>query len=83
MTLPEFQQLLPEKNDFMLINRGCLVNLPHVATMQGARCTLDNGTVLPLKVRSAAELVQQWHSWCFDKLRWGGNGRSRSREEFQ
>lgn len=69
MTLPEFREMLQNDSDFLLINRGCLVNLSHVATMQGAQCTLDNGTVLPLKVRSAAELVQQWHSWCFNKLR--------------
>lgn len=78
MTLPEFRELLPKENDFMLINRGCLVNLSHVATMQGAQCTLDNGTVLPLKVRSAAELVQQWHSWCFQRLR-GNTGFNRGK----
>lgn len=81
MTLPGFQETLPKGNDFLLINRGCLVNLAHVATMHGTQCTLDNGMVLPLKVRSAAELVQQWHSWCFDKLRRGQRVQTGTRQE--
>lgn len=45
---------------FLDINRGVLVNMDYIATIDAHVCVLDNGMVFPLRVRGRRETRRKW-----------------------
>lgn len=52
---------------FLCINQGILVNLDHVQSMIHTTCTMDNGDILPIRVKSSHELIQAYEAYHFKR----------------
>ncbi|MBQ9015348.1 MAG: response regulator transcription factor [Firmicutes bacterium] len=72
MTFSEIVQKLESEKEFLMINKGILVNMNFIRTFENKNAILMNGQQLPARVRGYAAIVRQWHDYNFDKLR-GGN----------
>lgn len=72
MTFSEITKKLEHAKEFLLINKGILVNMDQIRTFENKMVVLMNGTQLPARVRGYAGIVRQWHDYNFDKLRGGG-----------
>ncbi|MCF0146057.1 MAG: response regulator transcription factor [Eubacterium sp.] len=67
-TMPDFISQLDD-SDFLLVNRGILVNMNHISNISGTHCILNDKTDLPVKTRSSAEIAQKWQDFLFRNLR--------------
>jgi len=54
----KLKTLLEEDERFCIINRGIIVNLDYVETMEDFVCWMKNGTSFPINTRKNAELKQ-------------------------
>lgn len=45
---------------FLDVNRGILVNMEHLVTIEGDVCYLDNGMIFPLRVRGQSAIRTKW-----------------------
>ncbi len=56
---------LEEHEDFLLVNRGILVNLSHVTGVDSTCCVIDNGDQLPINTKKAAAIKQRISTYMF------------------
>ncbi|MBR1629564.1 MAG: DNA-binding response regulator, partial [Lachnospiraceae bacterium] len=56
---------------FLMINKGIVVNMDRIRTIEKGSCTMTDGTVFPIKVRKASQITQTWQNYIFDSLREG------------
>lgn len=71
MTFSEIKDKLEHAKEFLLVNKGILVNMDHIKSFENKNVLLTNGEQLPARVRGYAAIVRQWHDYNFDKLRGG------------
>ena len=69
MTFSDISKKLEKAKEFLLINKGILVNMDHVRNFDGNSAVMTDGSSLPVRVRGQSGIVRQWHDYNFDKLR--------------
>lgn len=57
-----------ERDNFLLVSRGILVNLDYVTEFSERECILQNGLRMPITLRKQKQLVQIWRNYDFAKL---------------
>ena len=72
MTFSEISKKLESSKEFLLINKGVLVNMDYIRKFENKMAIMTNGTRFPARVRGYTAIVRQWHDYNFDKLRGGG-----------
>ena len=58
MSFAEVYALVTSDDCFLLINRGVVINMDHVVSVEGATVVLDGGARLPLRKRDRSELAR-------------------------
>ncbi len=43
--------------------------MQHIASIEDAVCTLENGQTLPIKVRDAIKIKEIWYQYGFEHIR--------------
>ena len=72
MTFAEMQAKLEKSREFLMINKGIMVNMDHIRDLSGSVATMVDGSTLPVRMRGQAAIVRAWRDYNFDKLREGG-----------
>ncbi len=71
MTFRELLDQLEKEECFLQINKGVLVNMDHIRTIEEGNCCMRDGTWLPIRHRERSALVATWRSYQFNKIREG------------
>lgn len=71
MTTKEFLAMTEDDPRFLSLNKGIVVNMDYIKTINDGNATMTDGTVFPIKVRQAASIKSQWQNYIFDTLREG------------
>lgn len=53
---------------FLQLSRGILCNMDYITGFSKDCCNLSNNTFLPITIRNAKKLEQEWRNYTFDKL---------------
>ena len=69
LTLSELREMTKSDERFLLINKGIVVNMDYIRTIEERICVLSNGEQFPIKVRESAEIAKQWQDYCFAQIR--------------
>lgn len=64
--ISEIEQLLD--GDFLKINRGVIVNMNEITSMDLETCSLSDGSVLPVKQKDRAVIRKQYSDFLFHEL---------------
>ena len=71
MNFSEIEQLLAPHPRFLLVNRGVLVNMDHVLTLEGDSLLMQDGSQFALRTRNRAELVARFSQYQIARLKGG------------
>ena len=77
MTFSEAAKTVSQDNRFLLIMRGCLVNMDHIDRIMGGSCIMNDGSVLPVNLRSERELSETFNNYTIDRIRNEHRGRNK------
>ena len=69
MSFAEVEALLGNEPRFLLCNRGLIVNMEHVATVENGAFVMKNGQTWPIRVRGRAQLLEQFAQYQIACLR--------------
>jgi len=69
MTFRELLDQLETGKCFLQINKGVLVNMDHIKSIEEGDCGMIDGTWLPIRHRDRSSLIATWRSYQFDKIR--------------
>ena len=69
MTFRELLDQLEAEKCFLQINKGVLVNMDHIKTIEEGDCRMIDGTWLPIRHRDRSSLIATWRSYQFNKIR--------------
>ena len=69
MTFRELLDQLEQEERFLQINKGVLVNMDHIQTIEEGDCNMIDGTWLPVRHRDRSSLVATWRAYQFQKIR--------------
>lgn len=67
-TFSEFIGVLENDGRFLQINKGIIVNMDYIVSIEDNTCTLKNGQTLPLKVRDGLKIKEIWHQYGFNQI---------------
>lgn len=68
-TFSKFTAPLNNDRRFLQINKGILVNMEHIASVEDNTCTMENGQNLPIKVRDNVKIKEIWYQYGFEQIR--------------
>ena len=68
ITRQEAEQLIEDER-FLQVSRGVLCNMDHILEMSKRDCKLSCGITVPITMRNATKLKQQWRDYEFAKIR--------------
>lgn len=68
-TFSEFMKPLKTDRRFLQINKGILVNMDYVISIEDNICTIKNGMTLPVKIRDSSKIKESWYKYGFEKIR--------------
>lgn len=68
-TLSEFMKPLEMDSRFLQINKGILVNMDYIISIEDCICTLQNGQTLPVRVRDGFKIRELWYQHGFGQIR--------------
>ena len=71
LTFGETEQILTADERFLLCNRGILVNMDHVSSMNGEIFSMDDGSSYPLRTKNRPELIRQFSQYQITRMRRG------------
>ena len=71
MTFSEVSKCLADDKRFLLCNRGLLVNMDRVLSLNGETLKMKDGTVYPLRVRDRVMIVSQFSQYMLSRLERG------------
>ena len=71
MTFSDVRQLLITTPCFLECNRGVIVNMDHVTTLENGVLHLNNGSVFPLRTRNRSELISRFTQYQISRLKGG------------
>ena len=69
LTFRELLDQLETEECFLQINKGVLVNMDHIQSIEEGNCGLFDGTWLPVRHRDRSSLIATWRSYQFNKIR--------------
>ena len=69
MTFFDMSRKLDKAKEFLLVNKGILVNMDHIKNFDNNNVLMTDGSSLPVRVRGYSNLVKEWHNYNFEKLR--------------
>lgn len=69
LTAKEFLDMTEGDDRFMIINKGIVVNMDHIVSIEERTCTMSDGTTFPIRVRDSAKISQDWQDYCFAQIR--------------
>lgn len=69
ISFSNFTLLLSPYSEFLLCNRGCFVNMNHIAGVDEFVFIMDNGERIPFRQREHQKLLQAYSKFIFDKVR--------------
>ena len=69
MTFAEIEALFGADPRFLLCNRGLIINMEHVATVENDAFVMKNGQTWPIRVRGRAQLMEQFAQYQIARLR--------------
>lgn len=67
-TLSEFVKSLENDSRFLQINKGIMVNMDYIVSIENNTCTLKNGQALPVKVRDSLKIKEIWCQYGFHQI---------------
>lgn len=67
-TFSEFIRVLENDSRFLQINKGIIVNMDYIVSIEDNTCTLENGQTLPLKVRDGLKIREIWYQYGFHQI---------------
>ena len=70
------EQLIEDER-FLQVSRGVLCNMDHILEMSKRDCKLSCGITVPITMRNATKLKQQWRDYEFAKIRRSSEERGR------
>jgi hypothetical protein len=53
----------------LVINKGIIVNMNYIRSIENGSCTMKNGRTLPVKIRESARIQQKWNNYLFTTIR--------------
>ena len=65
MLFRDVTRTLSEDERFLTINRGVMVNLDYVSSMDGVVCTMNDGASFSMNKKQANTLLQTYITWQF------------------
>lgn len=68
-TLSEFMKPLEKDGRFLQINKGILVNMDYIISIEDNVCTLQNGQIFPVRVRDGFKIREIWYQYGFGQIR--------------
>lgn len=68
-TLSEFMKPLKKDSRFLQINKGILVNMEYIISIEDNVCILKNGQTLPVRVRDGLKIKDVWCQYGFGQIR--------------
>ena len=71
LTFGETEQILTADERFLLCNRGILVNMDHVSSLNGEIFKMDDGSSFPLRTKNRPELIRQFSQYQITRMRRG------------
>ena len=71
MTFADIRQLLVSVPSFLECNRGVIVNMDYVTTLENGVLHLSNGSVFPMRTRNRNELISQFTQYQISRLKRG------------
>lgn len=71
MTFNDVHEMTKDGDSLLLINRGIVVNMEHIQSIERNVCTMTDGTRLPVRVRDRNRILESWHRYMFNKIRRG------------
>ncbi len=69
MTFGEISRKLESAPYFLFINKGVLVNMNYIRSIEDGSCCMINGRSLPVRIRDAAKIAQKWNDFLFSSIR--------------
>lgn len=69
MTLSKFIELTKKDPRFLTVNKGILINMDYIKSIEKNSCTLTDGQMFPIKVRECALIEQKWQDYNFEQIR--------------
>ena len=70
-TFGETEQILTADERFLLCNRGVLVNMDHVASLNGDLFLMDDSISYPLRTKNRSDLIRQFSQYQITRMRRG------------
>lgn len=67
-TFSEFISVLENDSRFLQINKGIIVNMDYIVSIEDNICILKNGQTLPLKVRDGLKIREIWYQYGFHQI---------------
>ncbi|MDE5621052.1 MAG: LytTR family DNA-binding domain-containing protein [Ruminococcus sp.] len=67
-TLSEFTKSLEKDSRFLQINKGIVVNMNHIFSIEDNTCTMKNGQTFPVKVRDSLKIKKIWCQYGFHHI---------------
>ena len=68
-TFSKFVTSLQQDKRFLQINKGILVNMNYIVSIEENICILKNGQRLPIKIRDSAKIKEIWYQYGFEQIR--------------
>ena len=69
MTFYEFLEQLNQEDCFLQINKGVLINMDYVKSIDNGDCMMIDGTWLPVRHKNRSSIVATWRTYQFNKIR--------------
>ena len=71
MTFSEFLALLDGEERFLVCNRGLVINMDHVLTVEGEAFRMTDGSVCPMRTKGRAELTARFAQYQISRMKRG------------
>ena len=71
MTFSEFLALLEGDERFLVCNRGLVINMDHVLTVEGEAFRMTDGSICPMRTKGRAELTARFAQYQISRMKRG------------
>lgn len=67
-TFSEFVKPLENDSRFLQINKGIMVNMEYIVSIENNICTMKNEQTLLVKVRDSMKIKENWYQYGFNQI---------------
>lgn len=71
MTFADFSALLGGDERFLVCNRGLIINMDHVLTVEGEAFCMTDGSICPMRTKGKAELTARFAQYQISRMKRG------------